>query len=246
MSRLCKKRGFTLLEMMVALGILAVSYVALMEAQSGSIRLSTYGKQITVATFLAQSKMEETDELLTREGFPDMDDEEEGDFEELGYPRFKWRLEVNKVELPLGEAFSQMLSQFGGSDEQGAGGMGGQLGGMMGSGGPGAGIAGMLSPDMLKGQVEMLANMLEQALREVRLTVFWEEGGPGKELTLTTHLVQVPQAPAGPGGTGQTGMPGKSGTPGQPGMPGVGGPGAKFQPTRDATTRGRSGPKLVK
>jgi len=244
MSRLCKKRGFTLLEMMVALGILAVAYVALMEAQSGSIRLSTYGKQITVATFLAQSKMEETDELLTREGFPDMDDEEEGDFEELGYPSFKWRLEVNKVELPLGEAFSQMLSQFGDSGEQDAGGMagmaGGQLGGMMGSGGPGAAVAGMLSPDMLKGQVEMLADMLEKALREVRLTVFWEEGGPGKELTLTTHLVQVPQAPAGPGGTGQTGMPG------QPGMPGVSGPGAKFQSTRDATTKGRSGPKIVK
>jgi len=38
--------GFTLLEMMIALGILAVAYVALMEASSASMRLSTFGKQI--------------------------------------------------------------------------------------------------------------------------------------------------------------------------------------------------------
>jgi general secretion pathway protein I len=232
MSRL-RRAGFTLLEMMVALGILATSYVALMQAQSGSIRLSAYGKRITIATFLAQAKMEETDELLAREGFPDMDDEDEGNFEELGYPSFKWQLAVRKVELPLAEAFGQLLNQFGGGEdgqEGGTGGMGGGMGGlegklsglMGGKGGKGGttgmtggmggagGISGMLNPEMLKGKLDMLANMLEQSLREVQLTVFWDGGGKGKELVLTTHLVAVPQAPGAPGATGQ--MPGQPGS----------------------------------
>ncbi len=216
-----KTHGFTLLEMMVALGILAVAYVSLMEAASGSMRLSTYGKQITIATFLAQSKMEEEEERLTREGFPDMDDTQEGNFEELGYPSFKWVLQVNKVELPIQEAFGQLVNRFTGGDEEGnkasSGAMGsmqdlqsmvggqlgdklkGQLGGMMGGAGGGSALSGMMNPDMLKGQVEMLANMLEQALREVQLTVYWEEGGPGKQLVLTTHLVQVPGSSSGAG-----------------------------------------------
>lgn len=229
--------GFTLLEMMIAMAILAVSYVALMQAASMSMRLSTFGKQITLATFLAQGKMEQVEQTLTKEGFPDMDESEEGDFEEQGHAAFKWTLEINKVELPLAEAFGQLLGNMGGDDEEGGaggalgglgglGGMGdldsklggqlgdqlkGQLGGMMGgSGGAGGGgIAGMLNPQMLAGQVEQLATMLEQALREVRLTVYWEEGGPGKELVLTTHLVQVPSAGAG-------------GAPGGPGTPGTG------------------------
>ncbi len=231
MNRLRTRGGFTLLEMMIAMGILAVSYVALMQAASMSMRLSTFGKQITLATFLAQGKMEQVEETLTKEGFPDMDDSEEGDFEEQGHPAFKWKLEINKVELPLAEAFGQLMGNMGGGDdEEGGGALGGlgggmgdlesklggqlgdqlkgQLGGVMGgSGGSGGGIAGMLNPQMLAGQVEQLATMLEQALREVRLTVYWEEGGPGKELVLTTHLVQVPSAGAG-------GLPGGAGTPG--------------------------------
>ena len=64
---------------MVALGILATAYVALIGTQSASVRLSTYGKQITVATFLAQTKLEEWEQKLEKDGFPDMDEKEEDD-----------------------------------------------------------------------------------------------------------------------------------------------------------------------
>ena len=223
--------GFTLLEMMVALGILAVAYVALLEAQSASIRLSSFGKQITVATFLAQTKMEEIEEKLTREGFPDMDDTDDGHFKDLGYQNFYWKLAVNKIELPLGAAMNQLLSQFGSEGKEGeagatgAGGLSGMLQSSFGNklpsnlssmtGAGAGGISSMMNPEMLKGQVDMLADTLEQSLREVKLTVYWEEGGPGKELVLTTHLVQVPQAggaqpvrPGIPGGIGKPGLPG--------------------------------------
>jgi len=210
------QRGATLLEVMVALGILATSYVALLQVHGGAIRLSAYSRQVTIATFLARDKMEEITTKLDKEGFPDMDESEEGDFEEEGFPHFHWKLEIRKLELPVGAAFEQMAgNMFGseesssGSDKQGllerlGGGAGsGQLASMLkgmggGPGGPGGGLGGaaaaLLNPEALRGQAEMLAQMLEEAIREVNLTVSWEKGEPGDTLQLTTHMVKVPSA----------------------------------------------------
>lgn len=209
MAGLKPQRGATLLEVMVALGIIATAYVALIGTQSASVRLSTYGKQVTVASFLAQAKMEEWEQKLEKDGFPDMDEEEGDDFDELGYPNFKWKLEIKKVELPVGAAFEQLLSSFGGGEdgEGGAEGMlSGQLGqltkGKLGGAGGAAGATGLLNPDMLRGSIESLTNMLQEAIREVTLTVSWGEGGEDEQLVVTTHLVRVPRAPAA-AGTGQ-------------------------------------------
>ena len=148
-----------------------------------------------------------------------MDFEDSEDFSEQGFPSFTWKLEVLKIELPLGAAFEHLLNASGQGDDQGslagssmpdglsslgAGGKAG-LGGLLGKGGGAGGLggggagglggaAGMLNPDMLRGNIDMLTDMLEQAIREVRLTVTWNEGGLGDQLVLTTHLVQVPQA----------------------------------------------------
>ena len=220
------QRGATLLEVMVALGIVATAYVALIGTQSASVRLSTYGKQITIASFLAQAKMEEWEQKLQKEGFPDMDEEESDDFDELGYPSFGWSIQIKKIELPVGAAFEQLLSSFGGGEDgegggaasmlgQLGGGMDGMLSGQLGQlaksklGGAGgaagaAGAAGLLNPDMLRGSVESLTNMLQEAIREVSLTVFWGEG-EDEQLVLTTHLVRVPRASGAAGAAGATG-----------------------------------------
>jgi hypothetical protein len=224
LSGLKRQRGATLLEVMVALGIIATAYVALIGTQSASVRLSTYGKQITVASFLAQAKMEEWEQKLEKEGFPDMDEEEGDDFDELGYPHFSWKIEINKVELPVGAAFEQLLSSFGGGEgEDGGGGaasMLGQLGGAdsplagqlgqlagnkLGGAGGAGGAAGLLNPDMLRGSVESLTNMLQEAIREVTLTVSWGEGGEDEQLVVTTHLVRVPRASGAAGAAGAMG-----------------------------------------
>jgi general secretion pathway protein I len=253
-----RNRGFTLLEVMVAMGILAISYVTLLETQSASIRLSTFGRQTTAAIFLAQYKMEETEEKLLKDGFPETDQDEDGNFEEQGYPGYRWKIQVKKIELPLGEALNSLLSAQGRGEAGQKGGspgtlgemknlsdlsnkLPGQLGGMLkdklGSGGLAGGISSLLNPDMLKGNLEMLSKMLEQAIREVQLTVLWEDGGPGKEFSVTTHLVQVPQASAAAGA--------QSALPGQPGASGTASPGfPSTLKTVQGSTAGTSGLKL--
>lgn len=54
------KKGFTILEVLVAILIIAFGLLALMRALSGGLTGSKRGHDVTIATILAQEKMEET------------------------------------------------------------------------------------------------------------------------------------------------------------------------------------------
>ena len=73
------RAGFTLLEVMVALAILAIGLVTVMQLFAGALRLSRVDKGLTEAVLLAQQKM---DELVLIE---DLTDGYEESGEENGY-----------------------------------------------------------------------------------------------------------------------------------------------------------------
>ena len=54
-----RERGFTLLEVMVAMGILALALTAIVGINGGSISAHDYSKRVTVATMLARSVLDE-------------------------------------------------------------------------------------------------------------------------------------------------------------------------------------------
>jgi type II secretion system protein I len=88
------KCGFTLLEVMIALAILALVGVAFLRAQAGSIRLLDESNQISLATLLAREKMAELEGM----GFP-----EAGKRSGTGgeaYPALRWEQVVTGTELP--------------------------------------------------------------------------------------------------------------------------------------------------
>lgn len=81
-------RGFTLLEIMVALAIIGVAFVALLGLRNRDIVLHERGRSIIEATALAQQRM---GEVLIGE-YPSLGTSE-GQFEE-GSARFVWRQDV--------------------------------------------------------------------------------------------------------------------------------------------------------
>ena len=114
---LTDKRGFTLLEVMIAVAILAISLLALMNFQSQAILASDRAERITVSTFLAQQKMAETlleiEKGIPKGDFPD-EKEEEGQFDEDQYPGYFWKLKIKKFEIPtpeLPEGEGQIMAQ---------------------------------------------------------------------------------------------------------------------------------------
>ena len=54
-----KASGFTLMEVMIAMTILAIALIAIYQLQSQSISMSTDSRFMTTAALLAQSKMVE-------------------------------------------------------------------------------------------------------------------------------------------------------------------------------------------
>jgi len=93
--RQSKAKGFTLMEVMIAMAILAIALMAVFQLQSQSISMSTDSRFVTTAALLAQSKMVEVEAdtaLVNRK--------EDGDFGH-DYPQYTWHLEVGDTQLPL-------------------------------------------------------------------------------------------------------------------------------------------------
>ena len=67
--------GFTLLEVMVSLAILAVALVAISNLNGGAVAMHAYGRRATEATLLLRGKMLDLEDDLQKKGFSDFDDE---------------------------------------------------------------------------------------------------------------------------------------------------------------------------
>ena len=89
-----KTKCFTLMEVMIAMAILAIALVSIYQLQSQSISMSTDSRFMTTAALLAQSKMVEMETVSSLSNKSD-----NGDFG-LDYPQYTWHLEIGDTQLP--------------------------------------------------------------------------------------------------------------------------------------------------
>ena len=89
-------QGFTLLEVLIALAIIAIVLITCVRAQNQSIRLHQLSRDMTIATILARQKMGEIEVV----GFPELG-EDDGDFGDA-FPGFTWKTTVSMT--PFEEA----------------------------------------------------------------------------------------------------------------------------------------------
>lgn len=92
----CRQKGFTLLEVMIALAILAVASAGLLTASSGFVRQSGQLEQRVVANWAAQNRMNE----LRLSGFPPQIGESRAEAELAGR-RFLLKVQTSATESPL-------------------------------------------------------------------------------------------------------------------------------------------------
>ena len=172
-------RGFTLIEVMVSLAILALALTVLGEAQQAAMGQVMRAKMMTVATLLAREKMVDLEDDLFKDGFSDFEEEETGDFDDEKFPRYSWTLKIEKVEMPQ----SIDGKALGDAEADGTGGGGG-----MGEKGPASTGMGMLGGQMLGKQFEMFRNVIEAAIRRVSLKVAWKEGRRERAITVVGYF----------------------------------------------------------
>lgn len=88
-------RGFTLMEVMIAMAILAIALVTIFQSQSQSISMTGNSRFLTTASLLAQGKMAEIEMLDMKDVRTDS-----GDFGD-GFPGYSWRVEVKDTDFDV-------------------------------------------------------------------------------------------------------------------------------------------------
>jgi general secretion pathway protein I len=171
-----RARGFTLLEVMVALAILASTLVVLLQIVTNNVRATNHAKQTTVATLLARGKMIDIEDGIFENGFSLDTETASGTFRDQGYPDFRWESTIERIELPsdlkqLAQDKSTETSQS--KDPMQA--LTGMMGGLMGS---------FMEPIRLG---------LEESVRRVTVKIIWNELG---RRNLTVDVVSYLTDPA--------------------------------------------------
>jgi general secretion pathway protein I len=240
-----RERGFTLLEVMLALSILAVTLVGLLGRTTGNVRLTQESAMRGTAAALARGQMYEIENTLLHDGFQDLDQNLEGDFTEQGWPKIHWEAAIEKVEIP---GLEGMKAMQGGNGEasadgqaegaQGGSGMIGQLLSMGGMGGGGEGAEDTSADaSLISSQFEMFRQVLEASIRKVTLTLTWKVGHEDQQMVVVCYFTDpgaitevLPGAGGAPAGTGEedetgtgTGIGGGAGRGGNPSPPPSGG-----------------------
>lgn len=162
-------RGFSLMEILIALGIMASAVATLMGGVGTAMMMQNRDEEMLQAVWLANNKMSEVqaeiEADLEKSKFPE-EKEESGKFEGK-LEKFEWKVEIKKVEIPLSGA-------MGGGDSEG-GGDGAEAGGAT------------------RGILQKILKDISKAVRQLKLTVSWTDSDDGKprEVVLTTHVVNL-------------------------------------------------------
>ncbi|HET8937586.1 MAG TPA: prepilin-type N-terminal cleavage/methylation domain-containing protein [Polyangiales bacterium] len=96
-----KRAGFTLLEVMLAVAIMAISLAAVFSAEAGSVKMATRARKLSFATLLARCKMGELEEDLMKKGLPAAEQTDTDECcKDAPIDGFKCRSEVVPIVLP--------------------------------------------------------------------------------------------------------------------------------------------------
>ncbi len=177
------RRGFTLLEMIVAIFILATSMAILLGTQSTSLRLMGYANNTSVITMLTRAKMQDIEYEVQRtvkdEGAKeDYSESYSGDFSDVGYDDIYWSAEVQSIELS-DEASNNFIESvtnqlYGTGDETGT-------------------LSGNTTVTqflpMMVGFMPTIINQLGQRVRRITLTTTWDYLGVEQTLTVSQFVV---------------------------------------------------------
>jgi len=106
MSKILHNKGFTLLEVMIAVALMAIALVTLLGSQSQSVSFANSAKFETMAALLAQSKMSE---ILIQDA--DSLSSDSGNFGD-DYPGYAWEATVSDISIEGLDAISAYLKQI--------------------------------------------------------------------------------------------------------------------------------------
>ena len=193
-----RPRGFTLLEVMVALAILSAAMLIFSQVTGAALRNHTRAVRLEVATLLARGMLASLQDRFDKDGFRDFDETDEGTFEGEGHPEVRFKLEVKRPQIELGP--DQILSLLlGGKPDEAPSDLMSLLSGKAQDPQASDSSAELVLPGaqalagLVRVQLTTIGEQLKKGLREIRLTVAWQDGAREESFSVVTHLVSFPK-----------------------------------------------------
>lgn len=179
MSRRRFSKGFTFIEVLVAMLIFTLAALAAVDIGRGSVRATRDTRDVTRATWLLQGVITELETKIETQGFDKgCVEKAEGKFEEPNQ-EFTWKTYCYEVDLRLSETAAQVAQATKNGQEEGD-------------------IA-TKENVFQKMILNTASDYMTKALREIHAEVYWKQGKDQRKVEATTHVVRydlpLPGAP---------------------------------------------------
>lgn len=181
MTNACKihrraQRGFSLLEVLVAIALLSISFISLALVQARNTNLAILGRNISRATGLARYQLAECKREVADRISSVSDYSSQGDFSELGFAGYSWECHAPRFNMkpPSSSAVTEKSKEV-------ASGMQGKN--PKNDSGAGSAIA---SPF-----ISMITDTLGHSVRELAVIVRFKDGKIEDEVRVVTHVIDV-------------------------------------------------------
>ncbi len=168
-----RRRGFTLIETLIAMVLLAGALIVLGNAWSGSLGALRKSRSLTTLSLLLQRKITEY-EIKYKDRPADVPETEEGDFGE-DFASYRWVMASKQIVMP--DLTSLLTARDGGAKDE---------------------------EIMI---VKQLTEIISNAVKELKLSIFWKVQDKELEYSVTTYIIDHDKA----------GLPGGGGAPANPG-----------------------------
>jgi len=160
-----REAGFTLLEVMIAIGILAIGIGAILVAENNSLDVTLRAKRMNTVATLARNILVEAEREIQGKPFTEVRTESFGKFD-APFADYSWERKIKEITFP------KILSPNNGGAE--------------GKSGENAGA----DPNVER-VVKIATNYLSKASREVTITILWKDKGEDQKYSVSQYWVDL-------------------------------------------------------
>lgn len=99
LTRARRQQGFTLLEVMIAIFIIAIGISAILVAENNSLEVTLRAKRMTTVAMLAKNAMIQAEREIEGKTFEETRKETSGTFD-APYAEYKWERKIKEITFP--------------------------------------------------------------------------------------------------------------------------------------------------
>ena len=172
MTSLRNHSGFTLIEAMIAIGILAIGIGAILVAENNSLDVTLRAKRMTTVATLARNTLIQMEREIQAKAFTEVKEESSGQFE-APYSEYKWERKIKEIVFP------NLL------DPAAAGGATGDSKPAEKSDMP------TTTDPNVERVVKLATQYLSKSSREITVTISWKEKGENQKFSVSQYWVDL-------------------------------------------------------